>query len=369
MATPTRKVYTLATGDFTSGRNVGVFFQRNLLTAFTLQSNTAASNPTTSTGAITLETAVAASNPMPLLDCPPTVTPDYSDTTGYGNSKAVARMYVDALGNVLARSSGYSFDENDSLELYVLGDPDLLQRVRVARTSEIRDVTVIRNIGEGVQAPSIERQARAGAPTCGMRRFDIGDFAPGKGVVTISRVRNDAVEPIGAFELNVAPLYSGIFSLGAISTEAVDPEFKLVTNGTDQVIAPGDASDDDLFYSIFYTPFLSGKRDTEKPFAGSKWYRHFNPAFGLVLDDVSDHFLFGLSIDLPRGFVLTAGQHYRKVTVLSEESGYAIGSVFPGAADTIPTAESWEHEKFVSVSFDIRVMAQLIRNAFTAAPN
>jgi hypothetical protein len=229
----------------------------------------------------------------------------------------------------------------------------------------MRDVTILRNIGQDQAAPSIVRQA-AGAPSCKIRKFDVESFAPGKGVVTISRVNGNTVEPIGTFDVNVAPLYSGIFTLGAARTEAVDPKYKLVTNGTDQVIAPEDSSDKDTVYSIYYTPFILGKRDLEKPFTFSNFYRHINPTVGLVVDDVSNNFMAGISIDLPRGILITAGQHYRKITVLSKESGLTAGSVFTGAPETIPTSKSWESEKFVAVSVDIRVMAQLIRNAFTA---
>lgn len=370
--TTTTKLYTLSNSNVTGSTNVAVFHQGVQIanTAFTLAPS-GAPTPTpqghSSGTARTLEQVVASSNPIQLSDCQGRGS--YSDRNGDGEERATAEVYVDVLGNVLSKPAE-SFDENDRLNVYVLGDPDLLQRLKVARTSDARDVTAVRIIGQGVTPPSIEQKQALTAPTCKMRLFEgIDSFAPGKGVVTISRVNGNAVEPIGTFDVNVAPLYSGIFTLGAARTEAVDPKFKLVANGADQVIAPGDASEKDTVYSIFYTPFILGKRDLEKPFRLDKWYRHINPTIGLVLDDVSNNFMAGISIDLPRGIVITAGRHYRKVTVLSEESGLTVGSVFTGAPETIPTSKSWESEKFIAVSVDLRVMAQLIKSAFTTATN
>jgi hypothetical protein len=371
---PMSKVYTLTRDTVPGAANVGVFSQTRLLVGFTLQPNSATvgGGGGGSQPARNLEQVIAASNPIPLDDCPGAVqatyrTPDDDDADTededdrHGDARSTAEVYVDALGNVIARPSE-SFDENDRLRVWVLSDEDLLQRLRVARTSEIRDVTVLRNIGSDVGAPLIERQARGDA-TCKMRPFEIDSFAPGRGVVTISRVNGNAVEAISTFDLTVAPLYSGIFTLGTARTEAVNPEYKLVANGADQVIAPGDTSDKDTLYAIYYTPFVIGKRDLEKPFRSSKWFRHINPTVGLVLDDVSDNFMVGLSIDLPRGILITAGRHYRKVDVLSAQSGLSVGSVFTGAPETIPTAKTWES---VGISVDIRVMSQLFRNAFTS---
>ena len=219
-----------------------------------------------------------------MVDCPAEVSATYSDTHGDGEKQAVATMYVDVLGNVIAKPRT-SFDENDSLTVYVLGDGALLERLKVARTSGIRDLSVVRVIGEGTTVPSIERHA-AGTQ-CKMRAFEgIDSFAPGKGVVTISRAKDEGIETVSNFELNVAPLYSGIFTLGAAVSDVVNPKYKLVTNGTDQVIARGDASDNDTLFTVFYTPFVWGKRDVEKPMTRSTWYRHINPSIGLVLDDV-----------------------------------------------------------------------------------
>ena len=370
--TPTTRLYALGNTDLTASTNVAVFHQGIQIanTAFTLAPSGAPAPPSPgqiSTTARTLEQVVASSNPIPLYDCKGVGR--YSDTNGDGEGRATAEIYVDVLGNFISKPAE-SFDENDRLNVYVLGDPDLLQRLKVARTSDARDVTAVRIIGQGTPTPSIDQRQSLNAPTCKMRLFEgIDSFGPGKGVVTISRVNGNAVEPIGTFELIVAPLYSGIFTLGAARTEAVDPKYKLVANGADQVIAPSDISDRDTVYSIFYTPFVLGKRDLEKPVKLDTWYRHINPTIGLVLDDVSNNFMAGISIDLPRGIVVTVGQHYRRVTVLSKESGLSVGSVFSGAPETIPTAKSWESEKFVSVSIDLRVMAQLIKSAFTSTTN
>ncbi|AQT61244.1 hypothetical protein [Cellvibrio sp. PSBB023] len=367
-ASATSRIYTLSTKDITEATNVGAFHQKALLTSFTLQPSadtTIAGGKVAAAGGVSLETVVAGSNPMPFFECPSQLQPIYSKPNDVGEAVANATIYTDVLGNVLAKPS-YSFDENDSLTVYVLGDKDLLQRLKVARTSDIRDLTKIRIIGEDVEVPGLGKQHAQGEEiTCAMRKFEIDSFAPGKGVVAISRVKGEEVSAISTFDLNVARLYSGMFTLGAFRTDLVDPKYKLVSNGSDQVIAPENSSDTDTRYSIFYTPFIWGRRDLEKPFEWSSWYQHINPTLGFVLDDVSDNFLAGVSIDLPRGVVVTVGKHYGKVTQLSKESGLSTGSVFTGAADTIPTSESWESDNFVAVSFDIGVTVKLIKSAFT----
>ena len=368
-ASATSRVYTLSTKDITAGANVGAFYQKTLLASFTLQpgavATTTAGQPASTSGA-NLEAVVAASNPMPLFECPSQVQATYSEPEDVGEAKANATIYTDVLGNVLAKPSRYSFDENDSLRVYVIGDKDLLQRLKVERTSDFRDLTRVRILGEGVETPEIkQRQAQGEGITCAMRSFELENFTAGKGVVTISRVKGESVAAISTFDLNVAPLYSGMFTLGAFRTDLVDSKYKLVAKGSDQVIAPENTSNKDTRYSIFYTPFVWGRRDLEKPFVWSNWYQHINPTVGFVLDDVSDNFLAGVSIDLPRGVVITVGKHYGKVTKLSKESGLSAGSVFTGAADTIPTSESWQSDNFVAVSFDIGVMAKLIKSAFT----
>ena len=359
------KVYALNDADLAAASNVGVFSKEKLLVAFTLQPGSRTDTTTTAMGS--LQRAVSAMKFTGLQDCPPQVAAVYTEPEDDGGKTAIATIYVDVLGNVLAKTQA-SFDENDSLTVFVLGEEELVKTLKVARTSAMRDLTILRNIGEGTQ---IQRQAVGGAaPVCKMKGFEgIDSFAPGKGVVTISRAKNDAVEAIGTVELNVAPLYSGIFTMGVARTDIVNPKYKLVTNGSDNVIALGDASDTDTLYTVNYTPFVWGKRDLEKRMNGSNWYRHINPTIGLALDDVSNNFLVGVSIDLPRGVLITAGVHYRKIDVLSEESGFAVGDVFAGAADALPTSSKWDSDKFIAVSIDIRVMAQLIKSAFTTAAN
>ena len=370
-STATTRVYTLKTADFQGSINAGVFAKKKLLVALTVQPKAPAVAGGGDGGQAprprTLEDVIATSSQAILLDCPPSVRGSYAPNDSEGDSKATATLYVDALGNVISSPSDYSFDENDILKVYVIGDEDLLARLRVARTSDIRDVTILRNVGESTVASSIGRQGREGAPPCKMRQFTVENFAPGKGVVQISRVKGDEVAPIGTFDIDVAPLYSGIFTLGAARSSIVDRKFAVVPNNGSTVIGSTDVSDKDTVYSIFYTPFVWGKRDLEKPFSLSTLYKHINPTVGFVVDDVSNNFLVGLSLDLPRGVVVTAGRHYRRVTVLSKESGLKLGSPFTGASDTIPTAKSWENASFIAVSVDIRVMSQLIKNAFTGA--
>src|SRR6185503_14023873 len=168
--------------------------------------------------------------------------------------------------------------------------------------------------------------------------FELSDFAPGRGQVGIS-VLSDTLEKksIGAFDLYVDPLYIGIFSSGAFWTKVVDPEIGLVSNGTGNVVAAKADSDHDLLYGVLFTPFVWGRRDVEKSWS---WYRqhdlrypywqHLNPTIGFPFDHVNDNVFVGVSLDLPRGFLVTYGKHFGEIKTLDPASGLALGSPFTG---------------------------------------
>lgn len=274
-------------------------------------------------------------------------------TAGYDAKANRGEIVVTPVGNVLARALD-TFDENDTLIVKVVGDVELLPLLKVERTSAFRDVGTVRIVGAGEQIPQIARQAGG----CGVQQFTLNDFAPGRATVQISALQGTQEVPLGTFDFNVNPLYTGMFTLGAAWTNLVDPGFKLVSQGGQTVIGVGEEGDQDLLYVLSYTPFVWGKRDLEKKIP---WRERFNPMVGIAVDDVQDNAFVGISADLPAGIVLTFGRHFRRITVLS--TGLSVGDPFTGTADQLPTAKEWENENFFGLTIDLRAMVQLLRAA------
>jgi hypothetical protein len=274
-------------------------------------------------------------------------------TAGYDAEANRGEIVVTPVGNVLARALD-TFDENDTLIVKVVGDVELLPLIKVERTSAFRDVGTVRIVGAGEPIPQIARQAGG----CGVQQFTLNDFAPGRATVQISALQGTQEVPLGTFDFNVNPLYTGMFTLGAAWTNLVDPGFKLVSEGGQTVIGVGEEGDNDLLYVLSYTPFVWGKRDLEKKIP---WRERFNPMVGIAVDDVQDNAFVGISADLPAGIVLTFGRHFRRITVLNP--GLSVGDPFTGTADQLPTAKEWENENFFGLTIDLRAMVQLLRAA------
>ena len=276
-------------------------------------------------------------------------------TAGYDAEANRGEIVVTPVGNVLARALD-TFDENDTLIVKVVGDVELLPLLKVERTSAFRDVGTVRIVGGDQQLPQIARQAGG----CGVQQFTLNDFAPGRATVRISALQGTQEVPLGTFDFNVNPLYSGMFTLGAAWTNLVDPGFKLVSEGGQTVIGVNEEGDRDLLYVLSYTPFVWGKRDLEKRIP---WHQRLNPMIGIAVNDVQDNAFVGISADLPAGVILTFGRHFRRITVLPEGTGLAVGDPFTGTADQLPTAKEWENENFFGLTIDLRAMVQLLRVA------
>ena len=297
----------------------------------------------------------------PLSELLTTTCADATVTVGYDEKENQGQILVTPTGNVLARGTE-NFDENDTLDVIVYGDARLLPQLKVERISNFRDAQTVRIVGGGLTLPS-QLIARQGAGVCTTSTYTLADFAPGQGKVQISAFQNNEWLPLGTFDFNVDPLYTGILSLGAAWTDAVDPGYKLASNGSETVIALGDDGKEDLLYTLFYTPYVWGKRDLEKRIPRSQWYKHINPTVGIVPEDIDENAMVGATIDLPAGFLFTFGWHFRRISVLPEDTGLTVGSPFTGTADQIPTAKSWENEKFFAVTVDLRAMLQLLNAA------
>jgi hypothetical protein len=286
------------------------------------------------------------------LVCPGTYTvPAYDEKGNRGE------IVVNPLGTVLASNLGTQFDEGDSLLVRVVADQRLLSLLTVARTSAFRNVAAVQIVGGGQQAPLLTRQAGL-VPDCGERTFLLSNFAPGEGQVQISALQGTQTAPTGSFDFNVNPLYTGMMTLGAARTSLVDAGFKVATVGEQTVIAAGEEGDQDLVYTLFYTPFVWGKRDLQKR---APWYKHLNPTIGVAPDDITENAFIGISAGLPAGISLTFGRHFRQIEVL--EQGLTVGSPFAGTAGQLPTAQEWEDGNFWALSIDLRVMVQVFQAA------
>ena len=301
---------------------------------------------------------------LPSPDPPPTLAqllalpcPGTYKVPAYDEKGNLGEIVVNPLGTVLASNLDTLFDENDSLIVRIAADKRLLPLLTAARTSAFRDVTAVQIVGSGQQAPLLTRQAGL-VPDCGEQKFLLSNFAPGEGQVQISALQGTQLTATGSFDFNVNPLYTGMLTLGAARTDLVDAGFKIASVGGQTVIAAGEEGDQDLIYTLFYTPFVWGKRDLQKRVP---WYKHLNPTIGVAPDDITDNAFAGVNADLPAGISLTFGRHFRQIEVL--EQGLAVGSPFAGAADQLPTAQEWEDGSFWAISIDLRIMVQVLRAA------
>jgi hypothetical protein len=306
------------------------------------------------------DSTLDAGPPPPLAQMLITPCPSISVPVGYDARRNLGAILVTPTGNVLARGVN-TFDENDKLRVIVYGDARLLPLLKVERTSAF-NVPTVRVVGAGLTVPQ-QLIAREGAGVCTTAEYLLSDFAPGEATVQISALQGTDFVPLGTIDFNVDPLYTGMLSLGAAWTKAVDPGFKLAANNSGPVIALGEEGNNELLYTLFYTPFVWGKRDLEKTIPTSRWYKRINPTVGIVPQDLQENALVGITLDLPAGFLVTFGRHFRQITVLPEDTGLTVGSPFSGTADQLPTAQSWEDSSFFAVTVDLRAILQL----FTAA--
>ncbi len=344
--------FTFPKSSVSAGANLVVTFAGNDIDSFQVGSGAGAASGTSGAGSGTSDAAPSSSPPtlaqLLALSCAGTFS------AGYDEKKNEGEIVVTPLGMVLASGLDTRFDEDDTLIVRVVADNRLLPLLAVARSSSFRDVTSVQILGGGETVPSLTRQAGLVAD-CGEQRFVLENFAPGQGKVQISALQNTQLTPIGSFDFNVNPLYSGMLTLGAARTDIVDPDFKLATVDGQTVIAAGDEGDDDLVYTLFYTPFVWGKRDIQKRVP---WYQHLNPSIGIAPDDITDNAFAGITADLPAGVAVTFGWHFRRVEALTQ--GLTVGSSFSGTADQLPTAEEWDNDRFIGVSIDLRAMVQII---------
>ena len=296
-----------------------------------------------------------------LLD---TVCAELPAFRSYDRDAQRGEIVVTATGTVLTPWPD-ALDEDDTLIVTVLADARLAPLLEVRRTSAQRALGDIRILGDDIALPGLVRQSESdAAPRCAARSFPVGNFAPGQAEIELAVRTPEGRMRTGLLELRVHPLYSGMFSLGPLWSRVADPGFTLVPRGSDTVISTEEQGQSRMLFAFYYTPFVWGPRDIEKPVRA--WYEHINPSVGMVLSEPLDHALAGLSVGA-RGFVLTAGVHLARVRVLDEESELERGDVFTGEEDELPVARAWELGPFVSVSVDLRTALKLAGSLLSSA--
>lgn len=285
------------------------------------------------------------------------VRSSYSSATDLYDEKAnFARFVVTASGNVIARPDE-AVDENDTVNVVVIADKKLLPKLNVKRSSTIRTLGALNIVGADVSVSSFGLKSKENP--CGHQEFALADFAPGKGEVTISVAATQGATTTGTFEFTVSTLYSGAFSVGPMYTTLKDPSFGPVNKGAGNVVTETDRGSNRVIYTLMFTPFIWGKRDLEKDqlHSGFDWHR-LNPMFGIVLNDVSNNAIVGVSYDLSSLVYLNLGAHFAKVKRLDPNSGLTVGGAFTGSGTAVPTQTQWKTGFFAGFSMDLRAAAK-----------
>ena len=282
----------------------------------------------------------------------------------YDRAANQGQVVVTPTGMALTALPGH-MDEDDTLAVTVLADARLLPFVEVRRTSAQRSIGDLRILGDDVTLPKDPLQRQSERDTaCGTMSVRVGDFAPGKAEIEIAVRTSRGRVVTGTIELRVHPLYTGMFSLGPLWTEVADPGFGVVTRDMERIVSAREQDSGRMLLAFFYTPFVWGKRDVEKPAA--RWYHHVNPTLGVALPEPLHNVLAGASV-AGRGFVLTAGVHVSRVRVLDDASGLTEGDAFTGDEDDLPVARQWKAGPFVSVTVDLRAAIKIVGAVFSAA--
>lgn len=307
--------------------------------------------------AVRIEGAEQTLGELLTADCRRELRP-WQDSLTYSAAGDWARFVVTPVGNVIFRP-GDEVDENDRVQVVVVGDARLVPRLKVTRQSAFRAPGSFAILGADQELP-FELKSAAGCAATGVL---LSDFQPGQGQVQIATINDDGSQTaIGGFDFGVHTLYAGAFSLGAIRTELKDPTFGVAAVGPDTVLTQTEDGTPRVLYVLSYTPFLWGQRDVQKPVP---FIEHVNPMVGVVLNDIADNALLGLSIDLMNSLYLQVGAHAGRVTRLDPRGGVRLGDRFTQPASEIPTVTEWGVDWFIGASLDLRAAVQLLRTAAT----
>ena len=264
-------------------------------------------------------------------------------------------------GNVLY-STHREIDELDSVTVYVQSSRNVLSNLRIRRTSAMRGTTGFSIAGSGTQIPEfsglVDYDAEEG---CLETHAVVKDFAPGAGTIGIEYLQESGGQyratPVSTLEIPVVPMHHAGLSLGVINTGLQDPSYQLV--GTDSTVTRT-AGGRRTLYAVMLTPFVLGRRNVER--SADEFWQHLSPTFGVVLNQIQNNALVGLTVDLPMGTYVTWGYHFGKVTALSP-GGPREGEKLKGTGRTLATHQPWRHQNFVSFTVDLRAAAALLTAA------
>ena len=272
----------------------------------------------------------------------------------YDPDENVARFVVTPGGSILRYPNG-PIDENDTIEVTVFGADTVVDSIEVARTTQTRALAFS---AVGAEVTTDFSKLSSEIQVCKPRVFTLGDFAPGEGAVEMYTIASGTKSTLGTFKFKVNKLYDGILSFGPIWTpQLADTTFKLAPSGQDKVIVPSEEKKRNIIYAVGYTYYAWGRRDLEKSY---DWYMHVNPTIAFSVNNMKEHGLAGVTVDLGQ-ILVTVGAHFAHVTQLSSASGLAPGSKFTGADADIPTSKRWEGHAFVGVTVDLRAAAALLK--------
>jgi len=290
----------------------------------------------------------------------------YDQWVVYSERENKAVFVVTPTGQVYLRPrSPQVIDENDLIEVHVVGDAALLPRLKVTRTSAFRMPNQISILGDEVKV-GVKEQSRV-TPECDVRVVRLSDFAAGRGEVKIEALTgDDGASPIGAFEFGVNRLYTGAFGLGPVYTWVRDPRFGLVARGSDSLVSVREDRAPRVLYVLTYTHYIWGKRDVEKQYAN--FLQRICPMLGIVVNDVRNNAILGLSYDvLGSNLFVSSGVHIARVQSLNPDSDLKIGDTFKGTSQQIPVRTEWTANGFIGVTLDLRAAVKLFGSIFSAA--
>jgi hypothetical protein len=271
---------------------------------------------------------------------------------------------VSPIGNVYWRTPRHIL-RGDSVRIVIWGEKSLLPALKVDRTSQANTIVLNNIVGQAVDLSSVrgvlQRTGKAITIACDTVTRRIGDVAPGQATATISLL--PAGTKIGSFDFTVYDTYTGAFSIGVIRTRVRNPSFGKSFNGTDTVVTETADRNDRILWVVNYTPFIWGRRDvtTDPP----EWYQHLNPTVGLVLNDVPNNALLGVTIDFNTRIYATIGVHAGRVTSLDPNAHVSVGSKFANRSSTVPTVTDWKYGLFYGATVDLEAGVLLIKSLVT----
>lgn len=276
-----------------------------------------------------------------------------------------ADFVLDALGNVLQYPSR-TLTERDAVRIAVVGDRRILGRVRLVRASATRPFVATSTLGVNVPIPPEFVRQSAVEADCGVRSLVLGDFAPGAGRVAYSLYTAAGTSTaLQQLEFKVNPLYTGALALGAIRTNAGNPTYGPTFNGRDTVVSERDGAGDRVLWVLTYTPFIWGARDVSV--APRRLHERVTPLVGVVLNDVRNNAIAGITVDLGFRLYLSWGVHAARVQRIDPRSGLAVGSIANNRGPTVPTVRDWIFRSFYGLSFDVQAAVDLLRTAMGVA--